>query len=415
MAKTTLVDVIEAAYELELSGSSWSHAVASKIRAYCGNDRIMMMHFDASLPPEQRFFGVAVPELGRLFEKILEASMQRTRLVTALEARFGPPDLFPPIAGLATMLGESPLKSPIFAPFARIFDFVDLIALGANDGTGRGLIINLPVGARKQNAEPLRRVRNMRRALPHLSAALRLRRALSPEQPSQPGPGGAVLDVSGRLQDGALSPPLRDRLREAVLARDRARTLQGRESPQELDGWTALVDGRWSLIDLFEENGRRYVVAHPNLPEVRDPRYLEPLERVVFSGLSRGLSNKAMGYELGLTEGTIAGYVRSLRLKMGGVVREARLTRAPLVDELNLSGFELMVLVCESPGREFFAELPPAERAVLLDLLAGYSNATIAERRGVSVRTIANQVASGYRRLGVASRRDLIAKVGREK
>jgi DNA-binding NarL/FixJ family response regulator len=53
--------------------------------------------------------------------------------------------------------------------------------------------------------------------------------------------------------------------------------------------------------------------------------------------------------------------------------------------------------------------LTTAERQVALALLAGLSNAEIAARRGTSPRTIANQVASIYCKLGVGSRAELAA------
>src|SRR5262245_53383763 len=60
------------------------------------------------------------------------------------------------------------------------------------------------------------------------------------------------------------------------------------------------------------------------------------------------------------------------------------------------------------------AGLPPdlteAERRVALALLAGCSNAEIARMRGSSPRTIANQVASIFRKLGVRSRAELAAR-----
>jgi len=54
------------------------------------------------------------------------------------------------------------------------------------------------------------------------------------------------------------------------------------------------------------------------------------------------------------------------------------------------------------------AALTRAERAIAQDVAAGYSNAEIARRRGRSVRTIANQLAALYRKLGVGSRSELV-------
>jgi DNA-binding CsgD family transcriptional regulator len=58
--------------------------------------------------------------------------------------------------------------------------------------------------------------------------------------------------------------------------------------------------------------------------------------------------------------------------------------------------------------------LSPAERAVSRQVLAGLSNAAIARRRGCSPRTIANQLAAVYRKLGVSSRAELAAKLSRD-
>jgi DNA-binding CsgD family transcriptional regulator len=53
--------------------------------------------------------------------------------------------------------------------------------------------------------------------------------------------------------------------------------------------------------------------------------------------------------------------------------------------------------------------LTVAESEVLLRLLDGCTNDEIATQRGVSMRTVANQVASIFRKLGVSSRSELAA------
>jgi DNA-binding CsgD family transcriptional regulator len=54
--------------------------------------------------------------------------------------------------------------------------------------------------------------------------------------------------------------------------------------------------------------------------------------------------------------------------------------------------------------------LTEAEWLIGLMALAGHSNATMATMRGVAPRTIANQLASLYRKLGVSSRGELAAR-----
>lgn len=58
--------------------------------------------------------------------------------------------------------------------------------------------------------------------------------------------------------------------------------------------------------------------------------------------------------------------------------------------------------------------LTTAEREVLLLLERGASNAEIARHRGTSVRTVGNQVGTIFRKLGVASRSELMAMRARQ-
>jgi DNA-binding CsgD family transcriptional regulator len=53
--------------------------------------------------------------------------------------------------------------------------------------------------------------------------------------------------------------------------------------------------------------------------------------------------------------------------------------------------------------------LTEAERHVTADVVDGLSNAQIARRRGTAKGTVAKQVASIFRKLGVGSRRELVA------
>ena len=56
--------------------------------------------------------------------------------------------------------------------------------------------------------------------------------------------------------------------------------------------------------------------------------------------------------------------------------------------------------------------LTPSERQIAAAILAGLSNAAIGRLRGTSARTVANQIAALYRKLGVHSRTELAARWG---
>ncbi|HUS29382.1 MAG TPA: helix-turn-helix transcriptional regulator [Kofleriaceae bacterium] len=79
--------------------------------------------------------------------------------------------------------------------------------------------------------------------------------------------------------------------------------------------------------------------------------------------------------------------------------------------EVEIGGERLVVtsLPADSAAdtAETLAALTAAERAVACDAAAGLSNAAIAKKRKRAVRTIANQLASIYRKLGVVSRAEL--------
>lgn len=93
--------------------------------------------------------------------------------------------------------------------------------------------------------------------------------------------------------------------------------------------------------------------------------------------------------------------------------RDAALSEPPndlQVDFIEVDGQELAVITL--PARTHHASLTAlseAEREVVHAVLAGSSNADIAKLRGTSARTVANQLASIYTKLGISSRHELVA------
>lgn len=84
------------------------------------------------------------------------------------------------------------------------------------------------------------------------------------------------------------------------------------------------------------------------------------------------------------------------------------------VFDLLLSGDDLVVISLPSDAGSGLQALTRAERDVVCDVLAGHSTAAIAHTRGRSPRTVANQLASVYRKLGVGSRAELAARLAGE-
>lgn len=108
---------------------------------------------------------------------------------------------------------------------------------------------------------------------------------------------------------------------------------------------------------------------------------------------------------------------RAERLKAasGTATRRARAalepppgTEARLVE---VGGEELLVFRVPLKRLALHESLSDAEREVAALALAGLSNSEIGRRRGTSGRTVANQMATIFRKLGVSSRNELALNV----
>jgi len=95
-------------------------------------------------------------------------------------------------------------------------------------------------------------------------------------------------------------------------------------------------------------------------------------------------------------------------------VPEVSLTKAPppelSVTRMVIGGEEVVVMTYPLRDDDAAEQLTSAEREIVRALLSGKSNAEIARERGSAERTVANQVASAYRKLAVRSRAELAAR-----
>ena len=81
--------------------------------------------------------------------------------------------------------------------------------------------------------------------------------------------------------------------------------------------------------------------------------------------------------------------------------------------KFKLDSNEYVVVSYPTSGGLADAPLSRAEQNVIELLLRGLSYRQIAEQRGRSVRTVAKQVASAFKKLGVSSRAELAAFLAR--
>ena len=199
---------------------------------------------------------------------------------------------------------------------------------------------------------------------------------------------------------------------------ERARTAQGRSDPDAaMESWEGLVDGRWSLVDRFDTDGKRFVVAVKNDPAHPDPRGLTMREREVSEFVGLGRSTKEISYILGVSLSAVTNLTARAQEKLG-LSSRAELAaffapaglRAKLA-EVAVSGERLLVGVYPLVDKRQVEKLTDAERAVVAHLVTGSTNSDIANRRHTSENTVANQIHSVYLKLGVRSRAELAARL----
>src|SRR5690606_500357 len=154
----------------------------------------------------------------------------------------------------------------------------------------------------------------------HILAGLRLHRNLVEE---------AVLDRHGKVvhaEGEARETRALDALRERARHIDRARSAEGRRDPEAaLRVWQGLVNGRWSLVDKFDSDGRRYLIARRNEPGegVAALRPLSRRERQILAYAALGYANKHIAYTLGLAPSTVSSHLRSAMRRVGASTRAA--------------------------------------------------------------------------------------------
>jgi len=165
----------------------------------------------------------------------------------------------------------------------------------------------------------------------HLAAAQRLRRRLGLANSAESAE--AVLSPDGHRVEHAIgtatSHIAQDALRAAAVRIDRARGKIRTSDPERaLDGWKALVAARWTLLDHFESDGRRYILARENEPvPAGAAAELSARERQVLANAALGRSNKEIAYALGLAPSTVRVLLTRAARKLGASSRAELLQR----------------------------------------------------------------------------------------
>jgi DNA-binding CsgD family transcriptional regulator len=302
--RSDVVSIIEAAYRVGVTEHEWLVSVLEAARPMLDlGEGICSLTYDASNPERMRVREVATyncpdamtpPVVKELCETAAPDYVRDTW-------RSRPCELGSNTPGVHRQPGWSTLVA---------MGMVDNLTVNGMDPSGFGCLFSA------NSTKPLRlnprTKEKWSRVAAHLGTGLRLRRRLAePEEVRKDLTVGAdaVLEAHGKVQhaDGeATASAAREALRHAAVAIDRARGPLRRSDPEEsVAEWKGLIAARWSLVDHFDSDGRRYLVARRNVPEVSGLDALTARERQVAAYAALGRSNKLIAYELGIADSTV--------------------------------------------------------------------------------------------------------------
>jgi DNA-binding CsgD family transcriptional regulator len=290
---------VEAAYRIELSTDEWLAGICA-----------------AAAPAIDSGLGVAAYSY--------DASDPNVFRLTSSFAHQGMPDGFPFAESLTNLDVRFVLKSyctrlcstgsevagfhelPFLSMYADRFGVRDtLVVNGINpDGHGCAVQALLP----KETKLGSRRKDLLAKLSCHLAAALRLRNRLATADAQSIAPE-AILDCDGKVSHAegeARSQSARSQLRAAALAITKARgSLRAREPEQAVEEWKGLIAARWTLLDVSESDGGKYLVAQKNPPRLPGSNSLTDRERQVVAFAVLGHHNKLIAYNLGISHSTV--------------------------------------------------------------------------------------------------------------
>ena len=287
------------------------HSVVETMAAQIGEGLgAVAMMYDRAESGERRLLGMdGCGQIGKNLDVVPAVGMVLgpERLSTLMDS---------PNAGTGSQLvGMRGRKwAELGAQVAHPYGFYDLWQVNAINPTGEGVLIGAPM--RRARWLTRAEIASWTKVSAHLASAMRLRKALgvAPKLDA----GEAVLDTAGRAVHAAgPAKSARETLRHAAAAIDRSRKKKHRRDPTAIDAWRAMVEARWTLVDRFDTDGKRFYVAYKNDVTLRDPRQLTAREQQVVAFAALGSPSKLIAYELGLSVSSVTTFLSSAARKLG--------------------------------------------------------------------------------------------------
>jgi DNA-binding CsgD family transcriptional regulator len=315
--KADAISIVEAAYDLQGDTRAWLSRL-----------------LEQAAPKLDRGLGVGISMYGpgvRPEEALVDTwrvDDSRKDAARVMIAKY--PDLFrrlmlepgPACTTAAEKMGLTVEETQSWSPYVEFVHAVgirDYCAVVSRDAAGYAVFLS---AASPDGRRPTRHDRALwNRIATHISAGARLSRTTDGLPPRDVAEGAeAVLSPSGSIahaEPQAQGTGAREAIRRAARAIDRARSKVRVNEDEALDLWLGLVSGRWSLVDRFDTDGRRFLVACRNDPQVNDPRALTLRERQVLTYSAMGHPLKLIAYTLGLSLSTVSAQRAKAMRKLG--------------------------------------------------------------------------------------------------
>ncbi len=410
--------VVEAAWAMELGSAAWMERLACAIAAavpelmaatafHAVVEDMIMRVLDAGAPPGTSHLPVVLASAAQTPPELIAHT--RMQGATGLLA-FRHADA-PETGGLDQV-----------APALAELGGKDIFTVGTRDGRGETLCLTGTLPSRR----PMKRDERSawESVCSHLGAALRLRQRGVRDTIED---ADLVFDARGALvYRNAWSGSARA-VDEVTVGRVRGRLAAVDVAPsRRSNAWLdAVFDGEWSIVTRRETAMAVHFLAIRNPVDAMPMRKLTSAEVEAVRHLMCDAPTKALAEGMEITESGLNRRAASAYRKLG--VR-SRAECALLFDALAAMAQEGLVPpesaddddtqpilriawtiqeLCAARG------LTPAESSIVPMLISGEKDVVIAERRGVSRSTVANQANAVYRKLGINSRFELAREMTR--
>ncbi|HEY1536259.1 MAG TPA: LuxR C-terminal-related transcriptional regulator [Polyangiaceae bacterium] len=184
--------------------------------------------------------------------------------------------------------------------------------------------------------------------------------------------------------------------------------------------WLELCRGTWVFRDTFSTDNRCFALLEP--VSVFPPRPLKASKLQILERLLLGETPKVVAIEqqraissvaaashdclqrMGLTSRRLSQATVLLTMAACAALRPQHPPTSGRLSHLKLDGEDYLVVSVLRPDLTFPVPLSRAEAAVVRELVAGRSHAQISDLRATSLRTVANQLATVFKKFGVSGR-----------